>query len=57
MLKQDIKSNVVTFADRDSHRLGDVYDSVHETTWLDVPDVHYDFRIKYSTHDIHKSSS
>lgn len=54
MLKQDIKSNVVTFADRDSHRLGDVYDSVHKTTWLDAPDVHYDFRIKYSTHDIHK---
>lgn len=54
MLREAIKCKIVTFADRESHRLADIYESIYDTAYLDLPDVHYDFRIKYSTHDIHK---
>lgn len=54
LMNDDLLKVVLTMSDRDSHRLTEHYESVHQTIFLGAPDVHYDLRIKYSTHDVHR---
>lgn len=54
LIQEDLDITVLTMSDRDSHNLDSYYDAVKHTVYIDAPDIHYDLRLKYSTHDIHR---
>lgn len=45
---------VWTMSDRSSEGLREFYPSIEGTTFVDAKDVHYDYHLKYNTHDVHK---
>lgn len=54
LMNSDFDIYLCTMSDRSSEGLREFYPSIKDTSFIDTKDVHYDYHLRYNTHNIHR---